>query len=295
MSRKLLIVCGALSAVGVLGAILLLIAVVVSSNEGTDTAGSANLPDSPIEEPEQGADSSAEYTRDNFAELVAAPDANQGAKVDIVGQIFQPPDIQDGEPFFQIWADPKNAEWNTLVFADEEMMRQLNSDDYVRVRGTVRGALEGENMFGGTLDTLGVDADSVKVVEDPAAALDPARATVNVGQTRKDKGFSITLEKVEFGEETTRAYVKARNGTNETASLFTYDARIVQGSKQIDPNQSFEYSESEPQSDLEPGVETEGVLTFGPADPSTPFRLRVEWYSENYNLDPEPLKFEVTP
>jgi hypothetical protein len=155
--------------------------------------------------------------------------------------------------------------------------------------------MEGENAFGATLETLGVDAESVEVVEDPSAALDPARKTVEVKQTQTDQGFSLTLRRVEFGEETTRAYVKVRNDASAMATLSTYDARIVQGSTQIDADQSFEYVDLEPQTELEPGVESEGVLTFGPADPAAPFRLKVKWYSDDFNVDAKPLVFEVTP
>lgn len=176
----------------------------------------------------------------------------------------------------------------------EDPAPDLKTDDYVRVKGTVEGTFEGENLFGGTATAPEVRAESVEVVD--ATALDPARKTVEVGRPKEDNGFSVTVEKVEFGEETTRIYVKARNGTDQPASLFTYDARIVQGSRQIDANEdAYEYSSLEPQSDLEPGVETEGILTFGPADPSAPLRIRLEWYSENYEINTEPVVFKVQP
>jgi hypothetical protein len=36
----------------------------------------------------------------------------------------------------------------------------------------------------------------------------------------------VTLQKVEFGEESTRAYVKIANKTGRGASFYTYDAKI---------------------------------------------------------------------
>jgi hypothetical protein len=163
----------------------------------------------------------------------------------------------------------------------------------VRVKGAVEGTFEGENAFDGTLSAPELRAESVEVVD--ATALDPARKTVEVGQATENNGFSVAVEKVEFGEDTTRVCIMARNGTDWPASLFVYDARIVQGSRQIDPTDAYEYASLEPQSDLEPGVETTGVLTFGPADPSTPLNFRLEWYSENYDITPEPLVFTIQP
>ena len=106
----------------------------------------------------------------------------------------------------------------------------------------------------------------------------------------------MTLKKIEFGEDSTRAYVAFTNNTDYGASFYTFDAKIQQGSTQVDYlEDSYAYYDEEPQEDLGPGVRTEGVIAFGPVDPNQPFELRLPWSSNNYNLKTRPMVFQVTP
>ncbi len=71
--------------------------------------------------------------------------------------------------------------------------------------------------------------------------------------------------------------------------------RIQQGSRQVDYLDAFAYYEEEPQSDLRPGVETEGVLAFGQVNPGQPFTIVLPWTSNNYNVNSRPVVFEINP
>ena len=51
----------------------------------------------------------------------------------------------------------------------------------------------------------------------------------------------------------------------------------------------------EPKSDLSAGVQSEGIVTFGPSDPNQPLELQFEWYSEDYNNTASPIVFQITP
>ena len=132
---------------------------------------------------------------------------------------------------FQMWADPVKVDWNTVVRTDEEALG-LRTDSYVRVvRGTVLGSTEGENAFGGTVSAVEVEADKVERVEavDAIDAIDPTIKTVEVGQTRGSEGFSVSLQKFEFGPRHTRAYVTVRNDGDKAAKLDFYGSKITQG------------------------------------------------------------------
>ena len=124
-----------------------------------------------------------------------------------------------------------------MVRADADSA-DLNRDDYVRVKGSVGGQFEGENAFGAKRQAVEVQADSVDPV-DPADALDPAQNILKVGQTRENQGFSATIDRIEFGEETTRVNVTARNNSGYKIRFFTHNAKIVQGSKQVDPDRYY--------------------------------------------------------
>lgn len=231
------------------------------------------------------------FTGDEYGEVVSDPDAHVGARVNIVGRLLESPETRDGETAFQMFADPENSDWNTVVVTDENV--PLEADDYARVHGEVVGSVEGENAFGATLTLPQVEASSVTPV-DAVEALDPAKATLDEGGTITDPaGFSVTLEKMEFGERTTRVYLKARNDTGYPASFYSFNSRIIQGSRQIEPDDtmSYEFGLEEPQSDISPGVETEGVVVYGPVDPNQPFEVRFEWSSENYEITPGEIVF----
>jgi len=234
------------------------------------------------------------FTNGNYSELYSDPDAHEGASVDVAGQLLERPEDNGEELAFQMFADPENSEWNTIVYTDQTDL-DLGMDDYVRVQGEVLGTFEGENAFGASLTTPSVQASKVSTVS-AGQAIDPATEVREVGQTLGDQGFEVTLDKIEFGEESTRAYVKMANNTGRGASFFTFDAKIQQGSTQVDYlEDSYAYYEEEPQSELRPGVETEGVLAFESVDPNEPFELIVPWSSDNYNINPRDIVFQITP
>jgi hypothetical protein len=90
-------------------------------------------------------------------------------------------------------------------------------------------------------------------------------------------------------------YISAHNGTNAVASFYTYDTKILQGGRQIEEDMSFAYELPEPQSDIEPGVRTDGAVILGKADPTEPMRVKFEWYSDNFNINAKPIVFQVSP
>jgi hypothetical protein len=68
----------------------------------------------------------------------------------------------------------------------------------------------------------------------------------------------------------------------------------------VDPHHLVEavegnYEFKELQSELRPGVRTDGVITFGQVDPSQPMEVRFEWYSDNYDITTHPIVFQVEP
>jgi hypothetical protein len=162
-----------------------------SGNGGGNQGGGGNS--SPAPDEAQGAQEdqySSEvdtFTRENYGVLIANPEEHAGAKVDVYGQLLDNPESQGDEVAFQMWADPENAEWNTLVRTDEEALG-LGSDAYVHVHGTVLGSFEGENALGGTVSAVEVEAEEVERV-DAVDAVDPTQKTVMVGQTRSSEGF----------------------------------------------------------------------------------------------------------
>jgi hypothetical protein len=83
-------------------------------------------------------------------------------------------------------------------------------DDYVRVRGEVLGSLQGEKAFGGSITAPTVQASKVTIVS-AGQAIDPATEVREINRTVGGQRFDVILEKIEFGKESTRAYVTLAN------------------------------------------------------------------------------------
>jgi hypothetical protein len=89
--------------------------------------------------------------------------------------------------------------------------------------------------------------------------------------------------------------VSAYNGTGTLAYFYDYDTKIIQGSRQLDQETTYDYEVKAPQSELNAGIRTDGVVTFGKADRSQPLEIRFEWSSDNYDITEHPIVFKVTP
>ena len=107
------------------------------------------------------------FTSENYAELATDPGSFRGASVNVEGRLLRNPEVKGSETSFQMFADPKNSEWNTIVHTDSAP-GGLSQGDTVRVKGTVKGARTGENAFGGNVKAVEVEADSVELTKSRA-------------------------------------------------------------------------------------------------------------------------------
>ena len=62
-----------------------------------------------------GTASSETFTRANWAAVDSDPDAHKGARVDFVGQVFVDPERDAKGTYLQVYVDPKNSDWATIV------------------------------------------------------------------------------------------------------------------------------------------------------------------------------------
>ena len=134
--------------------VLIILARLVGGGGGGSTEGSKQA-------------SARTFTSENYAELATDPGSFRGASVNVEGRLLRNPEVKGSETSFQMFADPKNSEWNTIVHTDSAP-GGLSQGDTVAVTGTVKGARTGENAFGGTVKAVEVDADSVELTKSRA-------------------------------------------------------------------------------------------------------------------------------
>jgi hypothetical protein len=232
-----------------------------------------------------------QFTRDNWGVLAVDPDAHKGASVDIVGRLLQDPVRRDDGAYWQMYADPKNYDWNSAVqYVDPSI--PVGAGDFVHVTGTVKGALEGENSFGENVTLVDILAETAEVV-DVMAAASPAEHVALIDASIDQHGLVITLERVEYAADETRVFLNVKNGSTETASLYELQlATAVQGGNIYDTEALWDYYPTV-EWELQPGTDSSGVIVFPPLDPSQAVDMRMNAGLDDYTLDFEPYLFEV--
>ena len=148
----------------------------------------------------------------------------------------------------------------------------LTEDQWVRVRGELHSYWNTQNLMGGEIRLPVVAAHNVAAITRADAF--PSIRTVRVDQSITRHGLTITLQKLEIADSETRLYVHAKNNSPNKASIYAYDAVLVQGTRQIQRKDVFGQDVGEPDTTLVSGTETQGVLLFEPVSPdSSPIKL----------------------
>lgn len=233
--------------------------------------------------------SSEPLTIEEISDLYQNPDAYKGRTVEVGGRIFN----VDGSAF-QFWRDPMNNQGNTIVDTSEATVSGINRDAYVIVRGTVQGAYEGTNSYGGTIGAVMIKATDVQP-SDYQTVVAPAIKTVEINQTIDQYGCVLSLEKVEFSDYDTRFYLTATNNSSNNLSLYSFNAKAVQNGTQYQPDSANSYYASYPEfsGDILPGVTQNAIIAFPKMNQSS-LQLVLEAYSSDYTLNMDPYMFDVT-
>lgn len=230
-------------------------------------------------------------TEDEITQMYSTPDSFKGRQVTLVGKVLGNPEKDDSGVYFQMYGDPANYELNTIVgYKNTDI--SLSSDDYVKITGKVDGAFKGENMMGGKITAPKIVADSVEKVS-YIDAMSPTLKSVDVNSTQDQFGYNITLNKVEFAKTETRVYVSITNNGSKNFGVYGVSSKIKQGSNQYDYQSNYEAGYPDLQSNIMPGVTTEGIITFPPLEQAN-FTFIITGISQNWRESVNPFSFEVS-
>ncbi|MCY8748124.1 DUF4352 domain-containing protein [Bacillus spizizenii] len=209
-------------------------------------------------------------------------------KVDLYVKVFDVEQDDDGT-YLQGYNNPEKLSKNTLIMSDDSDL-DIKDDDIIHVVGTVKDKYDGENALGGSVSAPRIIADSIEK-SDYATAFAPAKKTINVDKTQNQHGFALTLQKVELAEKETRLYVKIENKSQDEISFYDFNAKIIADNNQLERKDDLS-SYPKIQSEILPGVNTEGVIVF-PKIESKTAKIILEGSSENYDITINPFTFEV--
>lgn len=231
-------------------------------------------------------------TADEIKQMYSDPDAFKGRYVELGGRIFANVEKSNDGVYFQMWQNPTDSSGNTLVsIADTSL--DVAANDFVIVKGIVKGKYEGQNAFGGNMLATAISADSVDV-SDYQTAIAPAIKTIEVNQTIDQGGCILTLQKVEFSDIDTRFYLKAINNASDKFSIWGYSPKVIQAGKQFDSDSMNSYMKNYPQfsGDIMQGANVEGIIAF-PKMEQSDLQLVVEGYCYDYTNKLSPYTYNV--
>jgi hypothetical protein len=206
------------------------------------------------------------FTAANWATLDDDPSGYECWLVDVVGKVIGPPERDANRTYFQIYADPTNDRYNTIVEINDPTVR-LAAGDLVRVKGFVRRAFKGTNRYGDPITAPLVIAKSVRHVSALATA-PPAVSTLGSGaDVSSDLNIVLQVRKVELAATETRVFVAVTNLEKSDVTVEAFEAKLIVNGVQHDPSTSLA-GYPELSTDLAAGAQTSGVIVFPPLTPN---------------------------
>ena len=218
-------------------------------------------------------------------------DSYKGKYINVAGKVFSID--KDGDTVaMQAWYDVESGEQQFIVYADKEIAGSVKEDDFIKVDGKITGTFTGENYFGGEVTALMIEAESLEIggYDDIYA---PAENTKEIGETKEQHGVSVTLDRIEYAKGEARVYVSVKNESGATASIYTFNAKAIQDGKQFEHQDNYEAGYDDDIGDVLDGASKEGVIRFKGLDPDKGFKLTMEAYSDNWEIELEDYVFEV--
>lgn len=228
----------------------------------------------------------------DIRKIYSNPEDYVGKYVKLSGKVFTNPEKDADGIYFQMWADPKNSDLNTVVaYGNSDF--ELNSDDYVTVEGKIVEKFEGENSFGGSISAVQIIATKVKI-SSYIEVVSPTLKEINTdGLLNSQNGVDISVNKIEFANNETRVYYTVTNNSGSNYSFYYFNMKLIQNGKQYEPESNWDADYPEVSGDVLNGVTADGIASFPKIDQSN-FDIHFDsGYSSNYDLDFTEFSFPV--
>lgn len=227
---------------------------------------------------------------EDYDKLFTNADEFKGKFVKIPAKLFTKPRRDDNVIFFQAYTDTENYENDIIVYSGKSI--NVDKDDYVMVTGYVLGISDGKNAFGGSISAPAIYATKVEKSDYKEVVRPTIKEVAYTDKTINQSGYIISVDRVEFAEKETRVYVKIQNAADNEFDVYSYSAKIIQGTTQYDQDSNYEANYPEIQSELKPGIVSEGVLVFPPIKQES-FKLSIGGYSGNWDIDLNDYVFDL--
>lgn len=230
-------------------------------------------------------------TSDELRSMYSDPSSYKGSYVELYGEVFGEIESDKDGVYFQMYADPENWSWNTIIELPDPGF-QLESGQYVKVIGEVSGVFKGQNLLGGTVTAPAIKAENVEI-SNYIDAVSPTIATgLSTQPTIDQNGYSVTLEKVELADSESRIYISVANNGAANFSVYSFNMAVIQNGRQYEEQYNFNADYEELQTNIRPGVTTNGIISFPVLD-AAPMQVIISGNSDDWTEDFDEYIFEV--
>lgn len=223
-------------------------------------------------------------------ELYTSPDNFKDRTFEFDGRVLKVEKNGD-ELAIQVYYDIKNYDKNTIVYYSDSSF-SVKADDFIHVKGTISGEFSGENALGGEVTAPSVTAETVTLIDYQTAMAPTKKEIVPEKNTITQKGYSVTINKIELADSETRVYLTVKNDGKGVFSLYTFDAKLMQDGKQYDTQDNFEAEYPEISSDLKQNATTDGIVCF-PAIKENDFSISFKAYSDDFDENIKDFDFKI--
>lgn len=236
------------------------------------------------------------YLQDSeITQLFTDPNAFKGKYVKLVGKVSGEVEKAGDTTCFQAYYDFENYNYTYLVYTAQG--ESFKDGDYIIVDGRIDGDFDGETVIGTELHCPMIKDATVTKADYLTVAV-PTQKEITPNVSQEQKGFKITLDKVEYAEKETRMYFSATNSTAQTISFGRYDMKLLMEGKQIEVDDSsdtiYNANLTELPYEVSPGATAEGVVIFPAINQDANFQVLIpDIFSDDYEVDYEDMKLDV--
>ena len=236
------------------------------------------------------------YLQDSeITQLFTDPNAFKGKYVKLVGKVSGEVEKAGDTTCFQAYYDFENYNYTYLVYTAQG--EAFKDGDYIIVDGRIDGDFDGETVIGTELHCPMIKDATVTKADYLTVAV-PTLKEIKPNVSQEQKGFKITLDKVEYAEKETRMYFSATNSTAQTISFGRYDMKLLMEGKQIEVDDSsdtiYNANLTELPYEVSPGATAEGVVIFPAIKQDANFQVLIpDVFSDDYEVDYEDMKLDV--
>ena len=230
------------------------------------------------------------YIKEQYKnDIYSNADIYKGQFIDVAGQVYNIKTEED-ITMIQINADVENATDNTLIYYKGSL--KVTEEDYIKVTGYILGTVEYENMIGGVVSAPVIVATDLEKSTYIEVVRPTIKEVIYSDKVINQRDYEIKINKIEFAEKETRIYVEASNKAKDDFSIYTYSSVVTQNGNQYDQESNYDADYRELNSELKPGVTSDGIITF-PAIQQKDFVLIIEGSSDDWDIDLEEYKFNL--